>query len=267
MSSTVTVIVPAFNEGETIRSVVDRLEAVSESLPYELSIVLVDDGSTDGSREVVESLGESVGFTVLLHDRNRGKGAAIRTALAHVEADLVVIQDADLEYDPADIPSLIEPLARGEADAVFGSRCLPDSTNPRRYNIYAWGVSVINVAVRLLYGLRVSDEATCYKLFRRIDLERMDLQCERFEFCPEVTAKAARLGLRLVEVPIRYQPRNKEEGKKIGWRDAVVALRTLWRYRRWSPGAGEAARVAGQSAAARSVIDDGYAHAGSEQRR
>jgi len=173
----------------------------------------------------------------LRHRENLGKGAAIRTGLAIAVNELTIIQDADLEYDSGDIPGLVTAFPENNADAVLGSKVLGVRAGraDRRRNVYAIGVAVLNLAVRGLYGPRVTDEATCYKLFRTRDLLRMRLTCERFEFCPEVIAKAVRLGLRIVEVPIGYSPRSTAEGKKIGIADAWTALLVLWRFRRWTP--------------------------------
>lgn len=237
--SAVAIIVPVFNEADHLDAMLERLLGVTRCESCLGPVIVVDDGSTDGSRELLTQWSDAADVLIRLHEANRGKGAAIRTGLAEVTADWVVIQDADLEYDPADLPALLTPLIQEQADFVFGSRCLPlpgdGKARRRRFNIYALGVWALNRMVLLIYGLRVTDEATCYKVFRTADLRRMDLQCERFEFCPEVTAKAARLGLRLKEIPIAYVPRSRAQGKKIGWRDALVAFRTLWRYRHWTP--------------------------------
>ncbi len=235
------VIVPVYNEAERAA---ESIGAVIEGLGRRaVQVIVVDDGSTEGTTAFLrEFIGEwQVGQENLLeHETNRGKGAAIRSGLEHVTADVVVIHDADLEYEPKDLPRLAERMSDADADVVYGSRTLRASDNPRRYNAFAWGVSLLNLAVRVLYGIRVTDEATCYKMFRTEDLRRMDLQCARFEFCPEVTAKAARMGLRIVEVPIRYRPRGAAGGKKIRLSDGIEALRTLWRYRRWQPAASAA---------------------------
>lgn len=233
------IIVPVFNEADHLGAMLERLLGVTRCESCLGPVIVVDDGSTDGSRELLAQWSDEADVVIRFHEANRGKGAAIRTGLAEVTADWVVVQDADLEYDPADLPALLTPLIQGKADFVFGSRCLPlpgdGKVRRRRFNIYALGVWALNRMVRLIYGLRVTDEATCYKVFRTVDLRRMELECERFEFCPEVTAKAARLGLRLIEIPIAYVPRSRAQGKKIGLRDAFSAFQTLWRYRNWTP--------------------------------
>jgi len=250
------VIIPVYNEAGTIAKILDR---VIDAWPEDKEIIVVDDGSEDRTAETIQnwysrccgSIGVGVvknspRIIVLSHEANRGKGAAIRTAMERASGRYVVIQDADLEYDPQDYRALLTPLLEGKADVVYGSRRLGEQMNKELklkeqwlrkvkqwINLYYHGVSVLNLLVRLWYGLRISDEATCYKVFPLEILRRMDLKCERFEFCPEVTAKAARMGLRLIEVPIRYSGRTRREGKKIRFRDGWEAVRTLWRYRSW----------------------------------
>jgi dolichol-phosphate mannosyltransferase len=222
------VIIPVYNEAATIAAVLDAVSAV----PYPKQVVVVDDGSTDGTDEVLRnwvSDGSAI-VEVVGHPANRGKGAAIRTALERCLGEVTVMQDADLEYDPADYPALIEPILRGEADAVYGSRYLRPSRHlPWTANRLC--VVGLNLAVRVLYGQSLSDEATCYKAFRTAVLRRMNLQCRRFEFCPEVTAKACRMGLAIREVSIRYAPRTRADGKKIRWWDGIEAIATLIRWR------------------------------------
>jgi len=224
------VIVPVYNEAATVDALLGRVLAAA----YAKQVIVVDDGSTDATAEVLERWRGSRHVELLRHPANRGKGAAIRTALERAEGRFTVIQDADLEYDPQDYPRLIEPLLCARAEAVYGSRRLGRGRCGRDWlNPFYHGVSLLNLAIRLLYGVRLTDEATCYKAFPTALLRAMDLQCERFEFCPEVTAKACRLGARIVEVPIRYDARSRRAGKKIRWRDGLAALMTLWRWRRW----------------------------------
>jgi len=233
------VIVPIFNEAELLQAVLERVRAVE----FEKELILVDDGSTDGTRDILEREKGKPDTIVLLHERNRGKGAAIRTGLRAATGEIVIIQDADMEYDPAQIPALIEPIARGEAKVVFGSRFLGAIHDMKLANRAA--NYILAGFVSLLYWQRLSDEATAYKAFDRRLLECFDLQCERFEFCPEATAKAIRCGERILELPIAYHARTWEQGKKIGFRDFVVAIGTLIRYRFWRPASAHSARPSG----------------------
>lgn len=227
----ITVIIPAFNEETTIGAILDRVFSV----PASKQVIVVDDGSRDDTAAVVVELRRSE-LTLIRHETNKGKGAAIRTALPHARGRYTVIQDADLEYDPADYQRLLDPLERRECRVVYGSRYLAaPSNNVRRMNPFRWGVSFLNVCVRALYSVNLTDEATCYKAFDTELLRSLDLQCERFEFCPEVTAKLCRWGERIQEVPISYHPRNKQEGKKIRLADGIQALRELWKWRNWRP--------------------------------
>lgn len=223
-SSIVSVIIPVFNEVETIAEVIERLHAA----PFPKEIIVIDDCSTDGTRAVLQRQKEIV---VIRHERNRGKGAAIRTGIQAASGEVVIIQDADLEYDPAEIPRVVEPILAGRADIVYGSRFLrgmpPDMPLANRVAnvILVW-------TVRILFGFRLSDEATCYKAFRASLLKSMHLTCKRFEFCPEVTAKALRRGIGIVEVELlNYRPRTCREGKKIRWTDGFEAIFTLVRFR------------------------------------
>jgi glycosyltransferase involved in cell wall biosynthesis len=224
----VTVIVPALNEEATITEVVDRLLA----LPLRLQIIVVNDGSTDATAERLAEFGDRI--TVLANAKPGGKGRAIRSALAFAEGRAVIIQDADLEYQPEEIPRLVRPILEGLYGVVYGSRFTKGLVKGM-----ALPNKIVNLmlraAVRILYGRRLTDEATCYKAFRREILEDMDLQCERFEFCPEATAKAVRMGEHIHEEPIGYSPRTIEAGKKIRWTDAPEAFWTLLRYRSWRP--------------------------------
>jgi dolichol-phosphate mannosyltransferase len=225
-----TVLVPVYNEVGTIDELLCRVLAA----PYEKQVIVVDDGSTDGTVELLEKWEGHAQVELLQHSKNRGKGTAIRTGLEHAEGRFTIIQDGDLEYDPQDFPRLIEPLLSGEAQVVYGSRYLRREGGPRRrWRLLRFGVSCLNVCVRLLYGARLTDEATCYKAFPTALLRAMELECERFEFCPEVTAKACRLGLTINEVPISYDARSVQAGKKIRFGDGLAALATLGKWRNW----------------------------------
>lgn len=227
-----TVVVPVFNEVATIEQLLIAVEAA----PFSKQIVVVDDASTDGTSDVLRGWRDSGRIELVNHTKNRGKGAAIRTGLERARGEYTIIQDADLEYDPQDYRQVIAPLLSGQADVVYGSRRLGrkrswlDQLNP-----FYHGVTMLNVCVRFFYGVRLTDEATCYKAFSTDVLRRFNLECERFEFCPEVTAKACRLGLHIHEVPIRYTSRGRREGKKIGLRDGLQAVQSLWRWRNFEP--------------------------------
>jgi glycosyltransferase involved in cell wall biosynthesis len=220
------VIVPVYNERNTVAEIVRQMRAVE--LPIAREIVIVDDGSDDGTRDVLSQLADST-VHVVQHPNNRGKGAAIRTGLAQVTGDLVLIQDADLEYDPEDWPKLISPILKGRARVVYGSRF----TGERRNMLFLhWvGNRFLSLVTNVLYNTTLSDMETCYKLFDRELIDSIKLRCERFEFEPEVTAKILRRGIRIYEVPISYSGREFDEGKKITWRDGVVAVTTLIKYR------------------------------------
>ena len=217
---------PVFNERDTIVQALERVRA----LAADMEIVAVDDASTDGTWEILTEVTERMPELVLLrHERNRGKGAAIRTALQHSRGAIVAIQDADLEYDPQDLLLLMEPIRRGECRVMYGSRFL------RGRPPMAWPNYVCNRLLawtaNLLYGARLTDEATCYKVFEGELIRSLPLRCERFEFCPEVTAKVRKRGERIGELPITYTPRSYDSGKKIRAWDGIVALWTLVKYR------------------------------------
>ena len=222
----VSIVMPVYNERDSIENIVQQVRAVG--LHDEL--VIVDDFSVDGTRQILLELAELPDVRVLMHGYNRGKGAALKTGFANVRGDVVIIQDADLEYDPRDLPALLEPLARGEADVVYGSRFLAHpQQDPSR--LHRFGNWLLTAASNLATGQRLTDMETCYKAFRRSVLERIDLEQQRFGFEPEITGKVSRLGVTIRELPIRYAARGYEEGKKIGWRDALNALWCIWKYR------------------------------------
>lgn len=213
---------PAYNERPTIAEAVQRARSVDIGLERE--IIVVDDGSSDGTREILPTLQDSK-VRAVFHAHNRGKTAAIRTGLAHATGDLILIQDADLEYDPEDWPKLLAPILSGRASVVYGSRF-----SGERRNMLFWsaaGNRFLCMLTNLLYGCRLTDVETCYKVFDRRVLEGITLESERFGFEPEVTAKLLRRGERIVEVPISYDGRTRQEGKKISWHDGVETVRIL----------------------------------------
>ena len=225
------VIVPVFNEERTVDAVLDRLTRVPYEYPDQ-QVIVVNDGSTDGTADRLAGWRGRPGLTLLRHAVNRGKGTAVRTGLRHATGEVTAIQDADLEYDPIDLLALVEPVLHGEADAVFGTRyrCSGGRLPWTRFRL---AVHLMSGLAWFLYGVRLTDVNTCYKVLRTDLYPRLGLRSERFEYCAEVTAKLCRLGVRIREVPISYRPRTKAEGKKIGWRDAgqfAWAL-TSWRFR------------------------------------
>jgi glycosyltransferase involved in cell wall biosynthesis len=221
-----TVIIPVFNEAKTIEEIVRRVQKTG--LADE--IVIVDDGSTDGTRGLLAALDGTPNLRVLLHDRNRGKGAAVRTGIGSARGDVLLIQDADLEYDPREYPNLLRPLEEGIADVVYGSRFLGAARRP----ILFWNMvanKILTLLTNILYNNILSDMETGYKVFRRQVVEGMKLNARGFEFEPEFTAKILKSRARIFEVPIVFNPREYSEGKKIKMKDAFIAVWTLVKYR------------------------------------
>jgi glycosyltransferase involved in cell wall biosynthesis len=219
------VVMPVFNESATVDEIIRRVLA----LPLRIQLIVVDDASTDGTREILTRLQEQQGFTLLLQPRNQGKGAALRRGFEAVSGDLVAIQDADLEYSPEEFPMLIELICQGRADVVYGSRFLG------RHRVFLFshyvGNRLLTLLTNILYNTMLSDMETCYKVMRTEVLRSMTLRSNGFGIEPELTAKIFKRGYRVYEVPITYDGREYAEGKKIGWRDGVVALWMLFRYR------------------------------------
>ena len=219
------VVMPVFNEQQTVAEMVRRVLAV----PLRVELIVVDDGSTDGSRERLEALASELEFRLVLQPRNRGKGAALRRGFEEVTGDLVVIQDADLEYSPEEFPALVSLICEGRADVVYGSRFLG------RHRVFLFthylGNRLLSLVTNVMYNTMLTDMETCYKVMRVEVLRSMRLRSNGFGIEPELTAKIFKRGYRVYEVPITYDGRGYDEGKKIGWRDGVVALWTLVRYR------------------------------------
>lgn len=234
MGQTLSVIMPAYNEAAYVGNILERLLDVK--LPYgmEMEVVVVDDCSTDATTEKVKEFVKARGkgrVKLLRHRRNCGKGMAIRTGLERVSGEYVVIQDADEEYNPEDFKAMCKKMVEEDLDVLYGSRYLRTGLRPYAYKTFYIGTRLLSRVVNLLYSQHITDEATCYKMFRTQLLRDLRLECQGFEFCPEVTAKVGRRGIKIEEVPISYAPRTVEEGKKIGWRDGLVALWTLLKYR------------------------------------
>jgi glycosyltransferase involved in cell wall biosynthesis len=221
------VVMPVFNEVRTIEEIVARVR----SAPFEKEIVIIDDCSTDGTVDLLRKIAnQSENIKVFYHDRNRGKGAALRTGFGQVSGAIVIIQDADLEYDPREYPRILEPILDGRADVVYGSRFLG---GPHRV-MFFWhyvGNQFLTLLSNMLSNLNLTDMETCYKAFRKEVLKDLTLKSDRFGFEPEFTQKVARRKFRIYEVPISYSGRTYEEGKKINWKDGVAAIFSIIRFR------------------------------------
>lgn len=238
----ISILIPVYNEQATVQEILERVRSVDLTLngkkplytkgPVTLDkeIVVVDDGSTDGSREILQQEASQGDIKVILHGRNQGKGAAVRTAIGAATGDILLIQDADLEYDPRDYPALLIPIIEGRADVVYGSRFLG---GPRRAMLFWHMVAnkLITLLANLLYDTILSDLETCYKVFRAEVIQSIPLKASRFDIEPEITAKVLKRGYRIYEVPISYAGREYQEGKKIGVKDAFEAVWTLVKYR------------------------------------
>jgi glycosyltransferase involved in cell wall biosynthesis len=225
-SFSLSVIIPVFNEVKTIEEIIRRVSATG----LVTEIVLVDDGSTDGTRETLAKYSQKPAYKIVLHDHNQGKGAAIQTGLKAATGDLILIQDADLEYDPRDYPVLLQPIMEGLADVVYGSRFLGGARRP----ILFWNMvanKILTFTTNILYNNILTDMETGYKLFKREVVQDIHIHAKRFDFEPEFTAKILKKHVRVYEVPIRFTPRFYEEGKKIKMKDAFIAMWTLLKYR------------------------------------
>jgi len=222
------IVMPVFNERTTLPAVLEKVAKV----PFDKELVIVDDGSTDGTREYLQEMAQAPGegIRVFFHDRNRGKGAALRTGFSEVQGDLVIIQDADLEYDPKDYPDLLDPILDGRADVVYGSRFLG---GPHRV-LFFWhyvGNKLLTLISNMLTNLNLSDMETCYKVFRSEVIKNLTFSSDGFDIEAEITVKIAKAGYRVYETPISYSGRDYSEGKKITWKDAFPTLLALIKYR------------------------------------
>ncbi len=226
----ISIVIPCYNEVGTLRTIVERVTASPVDLH---EIVIVDDASTDGTRQILAEMESDPLLRIEYHEHNQGKGAALRTGFRNLSGEVVIIQDADLEYDPKDYALLLDPILRNEADVVFGSRFM--GGGPHRV-VYFWhmvGNKLLTLVSNMLTNLNLSDMETCFKVFRREILEQIRVEEDRFGFEPEITAKVARIDCRIFEVGISYYGRTYAEGKKIGWRDGLRAIYAILKYNVW----------------------------------
>lgn len=219
------IIIPVFNEKNTIEEIIKRVKCVD----IDKEIIIVDDYSMDGTREILKTLSDG-NIKVIYHDRNKGKGAAVKTGLNYVNSEIVIIQDADLEYDPQEYPKLIKPIMDGKADVVYGSRFAGGEAHRVLFFWHMVGNKFLTLLSNMLTNLTLSDIETCYKVFKKEVLEKITIEEDRFGFEPEITAKVAKLGIRIYEVGISYSGRNYSEGKKINWKDGFSAIGCIIKY-------------------------------------
>lgn len=223
------IIMPVYNENLYVEEVIEKVKSEATSLNIEYEFIIVDDGSTDGTTKILEKYKDDK--TIIIHSSmlNFGKGTAIRVGIKYATGDIIIIQDGDLEYDPKDYGTLIKPIIDGSFKVVYGSRFFEKPKGMRFANWLA--NKILRIAANILYGLHLTDEATAYKAFSAHVIKNISLKCKRFEFCPEITAKVAKRGYKIMEVPISYKARTSEQGKKIKWQDGPLALWTLIKYR------------------------------------
>ncbi len=236
MGKTLSIVIPVYNENRLLPEILGQVEGVGLPDDMRRQIVLIDDCSTDGTTEILRKMaGDRPDYTVVFHEKNQGKGAALRTGFKHATGDIVLIQDADLEYDPRDYPKLLSPILEGRADVVYGSRFAGETHRVLNYHHFL-GNKFLTRLSNMCTGLYLTDMECCYKVFKRGVLERFTIQEPRFGVEPEITAKLARMkDLRIYETPVGYNGRTYDEGKKINWKDGVSAIRCILRYR-LSPG-------------------------------
>lgn len=222
----ISVVIPVFNEKKTIEEIIERVKAV----PIDKEIIVVDDFSTDGTRDILSHIEKRGNIEVFYHDKNKGKGAALRTGFEKVRGDVVIIQDADLEYDPQEYPKLIKPILDGKADVVYGSRFMGGEPHRVFYFWHLVGNKILTLLSNMFTNLSLTDMETCFKVFKKDILKKITIEENRFGFEPEITAKLAKMDIRVYEVGISYYGRNYKEGKKIGWKDGISALRVIIKY-------------------------------------
>lgn len=228
---TLSILIPVFNEEATLITLLDMVHN-ADSLGLEKELIIVDDGSTDNTRAILSELDTAkYNAKIYYHEKNQGKGAALRTAQGYAEGDLIMIQDADLEYDPKEYPELLRPLVEGRADVVYGSRLCGGKPTRAFKIMHLFGNKFLSLVTNILYNATLTDMETCYKIFKRDIFKKVKIKCDRFDFEPEITAKVLKQGVRLYELPISYYGRDYDEGKKITWKDGIWAILALIRFR------------------------------------
>lgn len=228
---TLSILIPVFNEEKTLVTVLDMVSQ-ADSLGLEKELIIVDDGSTDRTREILAQLDTAkYNAKIYYHEKNQGKGAALRTAQGYAEGDLIMIQDADLEYDPKEYPELLRPIVEGRADVVYGSRLCGGKPTRAFKILHLFGNKFLSLITNVLYNSTLTDMETCYKVFKKDIFKKVKIRCDRFDFEPEITAKVLKQGVRLYELPISYYGRDYDEGKKITWKDGIWAVMALVRFR------------------------------------